>query len=167
MNLERTHDGGDIAILIPCTESKADSPGPAIEVYFPTGVIASVKSAIANDEYDTGIDTYFLSARHGVIPLDQEIEPYDETIEEDDMEFLINAVGTFLEENDYKVMFSFVDRIYRKAVGEVAYSRQTQWDIDTLMFRPSGRTARFDGAQMLSAIIRKSTDISSAAEVTW
>lgn len=45
--------------------------------------------------------------------------------------------------------------------------RNTQWEIDTLMFTPTTRTVGIDGIDMLDAIIRDETDINSAGEVDW
>lgn len=167
MNLEQTHDGGDIMVLLPCTEAKADEGGPAIEVYYATGAIAATKSALLGEAYDSNVDTYFLSAKYGIIRLDMEIEPYDQTIEKQDVARIAQNVGNFLDLHDYDVMFSFVDGHYQEAVDEVAYARRTSWDIDTVMLRPCGRSAMVDGGGVLKQIIRVSGNVASAGDVTW
>ena len=123
---EKTCNGGDAVILLPCTGSKGDEAAPAIELYSPIGAIAAVKSALQHGDYDEGVDTFFISAKHGIINVGEIIEPYDRELKEDDVADISQQVGELLEERDYDYLFSFVDGLYSRAVGEVAYRQKTQ-----------------------------------------
>ena len=167
MNLEQTHDGGDIVVLLPCTESKGEEGDIAIQLYFPTGAIASVKGALQDNQYDPNVDTFFLSARHGIIKLDDYLEPYEEELTKDRTPRLINELGEFLSDSEYAILYSFMDKLYAHVVDEVAFRQSSRWDIDTIMLKPCGRGARRDGAKVVKHIVRKDTDIDPASDVSW
>lgn len=62
--------------LISCTKSKQDHPSKAIEMYQPSNLFNKA-SRYAQEHYDRiGI----LSAKHGLLLPDEEIEPYDLTL---------------------------------------------------------------------------------------
>jgi predicted RNA-binding protein len=166
MNLEKTHNGGEIAVLLPCSKRRDQDEGKAYEVYA-MAAVHKLKQVLNDHEYDENVDTFILSAKYGIIPPDKEIELYDETIDDEIAEDVKQWVGEFLAENDYKVFFSFVDGDYAKAVNEVGRYKNTRWGIDTLMFAPATRTASIDGIDMLDSIIREETDINSAAIADW
>lgn len=67
---------GDTIVVIGCSEEKADHTAPASEVYTGSFFRFALKAARAMvpDE-----DIFVLSARHGFISIDTEVEPYDTT----------------------------------------------------------------------------------------
>jgi predicted RNA-binding protein len=166
VDYEQTRNGGSKVVLLPCSNRRYQEEGLAIEVYG-IGAIDKLKQVIWASQYDENVDTYILSAKHGVIPIDYYIEPYDEQITQDRKEWVQDQVGEFLSENDYNVFYSFVDGIYQKAVNEVSYNRNAKWDFDTVMLQPCCRTAAMDGIDVLDPIIRQEYEIDPASEVEW
>ncbi|MFB6963482.1 DUF6884 domain-containing protein [Streptomyces sp. NPDC056309] len=64
-------------VVIPCSGPKLDRPAPAGELY--TGSLHTHARRTANALTAHGGTVLVLSARHGFLPLDQVIEPYDHT----------------------------------------------------------------------------------------
>lgn len=62
--------------LVSCTKSKLDTPAPARDLYSPSWVFARSAEYVERrcDEWAV------LSAKHGVVHPDEEIQPYDETL---------------------------------------------------------------------------------------
>jgi hypothetical protein len=165
--LEKTHNGGSVVVMLPCVSGKLSSHGKAFHVYHKSGVYATLHGVIFDGLYDERVDCYIVSAKYGVMPLDKEIESYDKELKEDDVGWLTNEIGEFLEEHDYDLLYSFLSGLYERAISEVGYGRSTNWDIDTLMFSPCCRTPMLDGRDMLEDIVSREVDIESAAEVDW
>jgi len=62
-------------VLISCCSKKLDVPAPAGELY--TSVLFKKSLAFAKTFAD---EIYVLSARHGLVPLDEVVTPYDESL---------------------------------------------------------------------------------------
>lgn len=69
-------DGGQIVALIACAKQKQDAPCRAAELYAPS-TLFSLSYAYARRLTDR---IYILSAKHGLVPEDAVIAPYDETL---------------------------------------------------------------------------------------
>jgi hypothetical protein len=64
-------------VLIACASSKQDEPAPARELY----QSSLFRKSLAYAEQELNPDAiYVLSAKHHLLPLDQEIAPYDRTL---------------------------------------------------------------------------------------
>ncbi len=64
--------------LISCTKSKTTYPAPARDLYAPSALF---RGALNYLESQTDV-TYVLSAKYGLLPLDQVAEPYDQTLKD-------------------------------------------------------------------------------------
>lgn len=163
---EKTRNGGDIVVILPCSGDKVLDSGKAIDVYRTQGPRIVLKSVLDRGTYDERIDTYFLSAKHGVIAVDEQIDNYDHTIEEHDKDRLVEEVATFLEDNDYHVLYSFVDGEYSKILDAIGYQRTTKWNIETVMFKPHCYGV-LSARDTLRSILSDPPESASAGKVTW
>lgn len=64
--------------LISCSKAKLPHPAPARELYSPSALF---RGALRSLEGRAQV-TYVLSAKHGLIPLDGEVAPYDQTLKD-------------------------------------------------------------------------------------
>lgn len=64
--------------LVSCTKAKTPHAAPARELYSPSALFRGALRALEG-RADV---VYVLSARYGLLPLDQEVEPYDQTLKD-------------------------------------------------------------------------------------
>jgi hypothetical protein len=74
--------GTDRVIVVPCSGRKKTEPAPAGELYL--GSYHRACRATADVLTAAGGTVLVLSARHGLVPLDQVLEPYDVTMDDPD-----------------------------------------------------------------------------------
>jgi hypothetical protein len=62
--------------LVSCTKAKLDRPAPAGELYAPSALFRGARCYV-----ERSCDRWFiLSAKHGLVAPDRELEPYDQTL---------------------------------------------------------------------------------------
>lgn len=64
--------------ILACSKSKLDRPAPAVALY--TGELFKASLAVANKYAER---TLILSAKHGVLPVDRIVEPYEQALPTD------------------------------------------------------------------------------------
>ncbi len=163
---EKTRNGGDIVVFLPCSKRRNTGGELAAEAY---GTMAAnkLRSVLNEGLYKEEVDVYFISAHYGVIPADFEVESYDHELTEENKRDFIQTIGRWLSERDYDLLFSFADGIYQQAIDEVAYKQNTKWEIDTVMLKPCCRSAAMDGIDVLDSVIRRDVKMKGAGEISW
>ena len=66
-------------VLLSCTKAKLDKPAPAQDLYSPSPMFQKTKAYGESLKPDK---MYILSAKHHLVPLDKELEPYDMTLKD-------------------------------------------------------------------------------------
>lgn len=163
---EETYNGGDVMVLLPCSKRRYNETGMAIEVYG-IAAIDKLKQVLWDGRYDENVDTFILSAKHGIIRVDKELKAYDEEITQEMLSGITEELGEFLKEREYDLFFNFTDGLYAKAVNEVGYKRESTWGFDTIMLTPATRTASISGIDVLDSVIRDEVEIDPASEAYW
>ena len=64
-------------VLLSCTKAKLDKPSPAQELYSPSPMFQKTKAYGETLKPDK---TFILSAKHHLVPMEKELEPYDLTL---------------------------------------------------------------------------------------
>ncbi len=64
-------------VLLSCTKAKLDKPSPAQDLYSPSPMFQKTKAYGETLKPDK---TYILSAKHHLVPMEKELEPYDLTL---------------------------------------------------------------------------------------
>lgn len=72
-----TKEGGRDLLILGCSQKKKPQPGRAIDVY-DGPLFRTVRRRIS--ESHKPIDIVIVSSRHGIIPQDEQIEPYDDKL---------------------------------------------------------------------------------------
>ncbi len=79
-------------VIISCTDAKADQAAPAADLYQGRNFGHSLAAALAETDQDAD-RVFILSARHGLVRLDQVLAPYDETLATTDRDALVELVA--------------------------------------------------------------------------
>jgi len=66
-------------VLLSCTKAKLDKPSQAQDLYSPSPMFQKTKAYGKSLNPDK---TYILSAKHHLVPLDKQLEPYDMTLKD-------------------------------------------------------------------------------------
>jgi hypothetical protein len=66
-------------VLLSCTKAKLDKPAAAQDLYSPSPMFQKTKAYGESLKPDK---TYILSAKHHLVPLDKQLEPYDMTLKD-------------------------------------------------------------------------------------
>tara|TARA_Y100000034_G_C6539683_1_gene232777 strand:+ start:113 stop:475 length:363 start_codon:yes stop_codon:yes gene_type:complete len=66
-------------VLLSCTKAKLDKPSAAQDLYSPSPMFQKTKAYGKSLNPDK---TYILSAKHHLVPLDKQLEPYDMTLKD-------------------------------------------------------------------------------------
>jgi hypothetical protein len=64
-------------VLLSCTKAKLDKPAPAQDLYSPSPMFQKTKAYGESLKPDK---TFILSAKHHLVPMDKQLEPYDLTL---------------------------------------------------------------------------------------
>lgn len=106
------------------TKNRPDAAVPALELY--RGYFFNIiKKAIREGDFDERIDICILSAEHGILDADEEIEWYDRRMDAARAAELAPSVQESLEErvgDAYERVIVNVGAVYRRALGDVASS---------------------------------------------
>ena len=108
-------------LLQSCSASKrkADGALPALEMY--TGYFYKIfDKSIRNDEFRPDVDIAILSAKHGVLDPDDEIEYYDQRMDrERAMELnssVLDTIATRVNHGSYKRIVINIGQEYRRTI---------------------------------------------------
>lgn len=170
---ERGSTGGDLAILINCTQKKNDDANMIGNLYY-SCFHGAIRKAIHDGPFDDRVDIYVASRRahdadYGLRPLHESpVEPYDNLIEEHEHDdFIEMAHQWFIDhDDDYPMMITFVSNRFEKLIDEATYLNSGCEDFDMIVSHAAGR-ARLDRVCQLHNLIYQDYDHSSASEVNW
>lgn len=125
-------------LILSCSATKADHPARAIDLYDgPSFRTLRAWIREAKREELAELSVWILSAEHGLIPFDQELEPYDRLMTNDRAEELRPAVTAKLAELVQELkpseVFMFLGQKYSGAVAP------TTWSGDVPLDRAQGK----------------------------
>lgn len=170
---ERGSTGGDLAILINCTQKKNDAANMIGNLYY-SCFHGAVRKALHDGPFDDRVDIYVASRRshdadYGLRPLHESpVSPYDNLIEEHEHEaFIEMAHDWFVEhDEDYSMCITFLSNRFEKLIDEATYLNSGCENFSMNVAHTAGR-ARLDRVCQLHNLMYTEHDHSSASEVSW
>lgn len=104
--------------MVPCSRAKLDRPAPAAELYVGSWhrLARRAGQRLVDDGRVDGLR--ILSALHGLVTLDQVVEPYDVTIDRKPAPELVELVGSQLAVADVQLVIALAPARYVETIRQ-------------------------------------------------